>query len=69
MLNPSVMVMMAVETLHNIWENYESLEENDYFGITSTDKEVKMVLEMPGIKKEDIKINTYYEKGGDKNCR
>jgi HSP20 family protein len=30
--------------------------------ITSTDKEVKVVLEMPGIKKEDIKINAYDEK-------
>ena len=30
--------------------------------ITSTDKEVKVVLEMPGIKKEDIKINTYESK-------
>ncbi len=30
--------------------------------ITTTDKEVKVVLEMPGIKKEDIKINAYGEK-------
>jgi HSP20 family protein len=30
--------------------------------ITSTDKEVKVVLEMPGIKKEDIKINAYEQK-------
>ena len=30
--------------------------------ITTTDKEVKVILEMPGIKKEDIKINTYDEK-------
>lgn len=30
--------------------------------ITSTDKEVKIVLEMPGIKKEDIKINAYEQK-------
>lgn len=30
--------------------------------ITTTDKEVKVVLEMPGIKKEDIKINAYDEK-------
>ena len=28
----------------------------------TTDKEVKVVLEMPGIKKEDIKINAYDEK-------
>jgi HSP20 family protein len=27
--------------------------------VTTTDKEVKVVLEMPGIKKEDIKINAY----------
>lgn len=30
--------------------------------ITTTDKEIKVVLEMPGIKKEDIKINAYDEK-------
>ena len=30
--------------------------------ITSTDKDVKVVLEMPGIKKEDIKINAYEQK-------
>jgi len=30
--------------------------------ITTTEKEVKVVLEMPGIKKEDIKINAYDEK-------
>jgi HSP20 family protein len=30
--------------------------------ITTTDKEVKVVLEMPGIKKDDIKINAYDEK-------
>ena len=30
--------------------------------ITTTDKEVKIVLEMPGIKKDDIKINAYDEK-------
>jgi HSP20 family protein len=30
--------------------------------ITTTDKEVKVVLEIPGIKKEDIKINAYDEK-------
>ncbi len=30
--------------------------------ITTTDREVKVVLEMPGIKKEDIKINAYDEK-------
>ncbi len=30
--------------------------------VTSTDKEVKVVLEMPGIKKEDIKINAYDQK-------
>jgi HSP20 family protein len=30
--------------------------------ITTTDKEVKVVLEVPGIKKEDIKINAYEQK-------
>jgi HSP20 family protein len=30
--------------------------------ITTTDNEVKVILEMPGIKKEDIKINAYDEK-------
>lgn len=30
--------------------------------ITSTDKEIKVVLEMPGLKKEDIKLNAYDQK-------
>ena len=30
--------------------------------ISSTDKQVKLVLEMPDIRKEDIKINAYDEK-------
>ena len=30
--------------------------------IATTDKEVKVVLEMPGIKKDDIKINAYEQK-------
>jgi HSP20 family protein len=29
------------------------------YDVNITEKEVKVVLEMPGIKKEDIKINTY----------
>src|SRR3954447_27001297 len=39
-----------------------SSEREPLSDITTTDKEVKVVLEMPGIKKEDIKINTYDEK-------
>ena len=37
-------------------------ERDPLSDITSTDKEVKVVLEMPGIRKEDIKINAYDEK-------
>jgi HSP20 family protein len=39
-----------------------SAERQPLADITSTDKEVKLVLEMPGIKKEDIKINAYDSK-------
>jgi HSP20 family protein len=39
-----------------------SAERKPIADITSTDKEVKVVLEMPGIKKEDIKINAYESK-------
>ena len=39
-----------------------SAEREPLSDITTTDKEVKVVLEMPGIKKEDIKINAYDEK-------
>jgi HSP20 family protein len=36
-----------------------SSEREPLVDISSTDKEVKIVAEMPGIKKEDIKINAY----------
>jgi HSP20 family protein len=39
-----------------------SAEREPLSDITTTDKEVKVVLEMPGISKEDIKINAYDEK-------
>ena len=39
-----------------------SSEREPLSDLTTTDKEVKVVLEMPGIKKEDIKINAYDEK-------
>jgi HSP20 family protein len=39
-----------------------SAEREPLSDITITEKQVKVVLEMPGIKKEDIKINTYDEK-------
>ena len=39
-----------------------SAEREPLSDLTTTDKEVKVVLEMPGIKKEDIKINAYDEK-------
>jgi HSP20 family protein len=39
-----------------------SAEREPLSDLTTTDKEVKIVLEMPGIKKEDIKINAYDEK-------
>ena len=38
-----------------------SAEREPLSDITTTEKEVKLVLEMPGIKKEDIKINAYDE--------
>ena len=39
-----------------------STEREPLSDIATTDKEVKVVLEMPGIKKEDIKINAYDKK-------
>jgi HSP20 family protein len=36
-----------------------SAEREPLSDVNSTDNEVKVVLEMPGIKKEDIKINAY----------
>src|SRR3954465_9588985 len=39
-----------------------SAEREPLSDVNVTDKEVKVVLEMPGIKKEDIKINAYDEK-------
>jgi HSP20 family protein len=39
-----------------------SAEREPLSDVTTTDNEVKVILEIPGIKKEDIKINTYDEK-------
>src|SRR3954465_1290119 len=39
-----------------------SAEREPLSDITTTDNEVKVILEIPGIKKEDIKINAYDEK-------
>jgi HSP20 family protein len=39
-----------------------SAERESLSDVTTTEKEVKVVLEMPGIKKQDIKINAYDEK-------
>jgi HSP20 family protein len=38
-----------------------SAEREPLVDVNSTDKEVKVVLEIPGVKKEDIKINAYDE--------
>jgi HSP20 family protein len=38
-----------------------SAEREPLVDINTTDKEVKVVMEMPGVKKEDIKINAYDE--------
>ena len=39
-----------------------SAEREPLSDITTTDNEVKVILEIPGIQKEDIKINAYNEK-------
>jgi HSP20 family protein len=39
-----------------------SAEREPLSDLTTTDNEVKVILEMPGIKKEDIKINAYESK-------
>jgi HSP20 family protein len=36
-------------------------EREPLVDVNPTDKEVKVVLEMPGVKKEDIRINAYDE--------
>ena len=36
-----------------------SAEREPLVDVSSTDKEIKVIVEMPGIKKENIKINTY----------
>ena len=36
-----------------------SSEREPLIDVSSTDKEVKVVVEMPGVKKENIKINVY----------
>jgi HSP20 family protein len=46
----------------DIYKPQISAEREPLSDITTTDNEVKVVLEMPGIKKEDIKINSYDEK-------
>ena len=43
-------------------KSHISAEREPLADVYSTDKEVKVVLEMPGIKKEDIKINAYEQK-------
>jgi HSP20 family protein len=37
-------------------------ERESLYDITTTDKEVKIVLEMPGLQEEDVKINAYESK-------
>ena len=39
-----------------------STERESLYDVTTTEKEVKVVLEMPGINEEDIKINAYDDK-------
>ena len=39
-----------------------SSEREPMVDVTETDKEVKVVVEMPGVSKEDIKINAYENK-------
>jgi len=38
-----------------------SAEREPLVDVNTTDKEVKVVMEMPGVKKEDIRINAYHE--------
>jgi HSP20 family protein len=66
---PHVKEFGNVKTGKNIAEQYLGIqkpqissEREPLSDVTTTDKEVKVVLEMPGIKKEDIKINAYEQK-------
>ena len=55
---------LGKDTYNDIREYYRkpqiSAKREPLSDVTTTEKEVKVVLEMPGIKKEDIKINAYY---------
>ncbi|HXS59376.1 MAG TPA: hypothetical protein VN703_01015, partial [Candidatus Sulfopaludibacter sp.] len=64
---PHVKEFGNVKSGKNIAEQYLgkpqiSAEREPLSDITTTNNEVKVVLEIPGIKKEDIKINAYDEK-------
>jgi HSP20 family protein len=66
---PNVKEFGNVKTGKNIAGQYLGIqkpqitaEREPLSDITATDKEVKVVLEMPGIKKDDIKINAYEQK-------
>jgi HSP20 family protein len=43
-------------------EPRQTAEREPLADIVTTDKEVKVIVEMPGIRKEDVKVNTYDNK-------
>jgi len=43
-------------------EPKQTAEREPLADIVTTDKEVKVIVEMPGIRKEDVKVNTYDNK-------
>ena len=63
---PHVREFRNVKSVANLEDNIGKLsitaERESLYDITTTNKEVKIVLEMPGLKEEDIKINAYDEK-------
>ena len=63
---PHVREFGNITPVANIEDNFgkSSLlsERESLYDINTTDKEIKIVLEMPGLQEEDIKINTYGRK-------
>lgn len=63
---PHVREFGNVKSVANLEDNVGkpslSSERESLYDITTTDKEIKIILEMPGLQEEDIKINSYDRK-------
>jgi HSP20 family protein len=63
---PHIREFGNVKSVANLEDNVEkpslSSERESLYDINTTDKEIKIILEMPGLQEEDIKINSYARK-------